>query len=182
MIIGLTGKFAAGKGTVADMLIARGFVYHSLSDVLREELARRGVAESRTSLMALGNELRAAEGPDALAQRILERLRDGRDHLVDSIRTPAEVATLRKLPDFTLLGIDADPEVRFRRLIERGRQGDPLTWEDFRALEARETSSDDPAAQQLAATFALADIVVMNDGPVDALASAVERVLEGLRG
>src|SRR5690606_36551722 len=102
MIIGLTGKFAAGKGTVADMLLERGFVYHSLSDVLREELARRGIGESRTSLMALGNELRAAEGPDALARRILDRLRDGRDHLVDSIRTPAEVETLRQLPDFTL--------------------------------------------------------------------------------
>ena len=42
MIIGLTGKNAAGKGEVARFLQDKGFYYHSLSDVLREELKKRG--------------------------------------------------------------------------------------------------------------------------------------------
>ena len=87
MIIGLTGKFAAGKGTVAEVLTARGFRYHSLSDVLREELAARGIAESREALTAVGNELRRDGGPDVLARRIQARLQDGGDHIVDSIPT-----------------------------------------------------------------------------------------------
>ncbi len=37
-IIGLTGRNAAGKGTIADLLKKRKFIYHSLSDTLREEL------------------------------------------------------------------------------------------------------------------------------------------------
>jgi dCMP deaminase len=177
MIVGLTGKFAAGKGTVAEFLKERGFVYHSLSDVLRDELRARGVPESRESLLALGNELRAADGPAALAIRIRARLQDGRGHIVDSIRTPAEVEVLRQIPGFFLLGVDADPHVRFARLRARARVGDPETFEHFASLEARESSSTNPAAQQLHATWALADEVVDNGGSVEALAAAISGVL-----
>lgn len=138
MIIGLTGKFAAGKGTVADFLRSRDFVYHSLSDVIREELVARGIPESRENLLNLGNALRAADGPAALAIRIRDRLSDGRNHIVDSIRNPAEVHTLKEISGFFLLGVDADPVLRFERLRARNRIGDPETFEHFQALEARD--------------------------------------------
>jgi dCMP deaminase len=173
MIVGLTGKYAAGKGTVAELLVERGFGYHSLSDVLRAELRRRGVPESREALLALGNELRGKHGPGALAELIGPELAGGPDHIVDSIRNPAEVTALRKLDGFVLLGIDADPRVRFERLTARGRQGDPTTWDAFRALEDKETRSENPAAQQLAATYDCADAVLMNDGSREDLTRAV---------
>lgn len=179
MIVGLTGKYAAGKGTVAELLGERGLAYHSLSDVIRDELAARGIDESRENLLRVGNELRAADGPAALALRILDRLRDDGDHIVDSIRNPAEVVALRQLDGFFLLGVDADPRVRFERLLARNRQGDPTTFEAFARLEAKETVSDDPKAQQLAATYALVDVVVMNDGSVADLRAAVDAVMEG---
>jgi len=177
MIVGLTGKFAAGKGTVAELLVDEGFTYHSLSDVLREELADRQIPESREALTAIGNELRREHGPAALAHRILGRLRDGGDHIVDSIRNPAEVEVLRQVEGFFLLGVDADRRVRFERLRARDRQGDPTTYEDFVALEDRETHSDDPTNQRLAPTFALADEVVANDGAVEDLHQAVATVI-----
>ncbi len=177
MIIGLTGKYAAGKGTVAAMLVEDGFTYHSLSDILREELAARGVAESRESLTAIGNELRTAGGPGVLAERLVERLSDGQRHVVDSIRNPAEVVALRAASGFFLIGVDADPRVRFQRLVERARIGDPTDFETFQRLEAAETESDDPNKQQLARTFALADEVVDNGGTVVELADALGAVL-----
>ncbi|MGM0575631.1 MAG: AAA family ATPase [Myxococcota bacterium] len=180
MIIGLTGKFAAGKGTVAEVLRERGFAYHSLSDILREELTARGVAESRRALLELGNELRRAGGPGVLAARLRDRLRDGRDHIVDSIRNPAEVRELRRLEGFTLVAVTAAPEVRFERLRARGRVGDPTTWEEFVELERRETDSDDPTTQQLAATLALADRSLPNDGDVEALRASVEDLVARL--
>ena len=180
MIIGLTGKFAAGKGTVAETLMARGFAYHSLSDVIRDELKARGVPESRENLTALGNELRRNEGPAALARRIVAKLTApgaGADHIVDSIRNPAEVEALRAAPGFFLLGVDADQVVRFERLVARARQGDPTSFEQFAQLEARETHSTDPTTQQLHATWALADDFLANDGTREALAEAVEQLL-----
>lgn len=180
MIIGLTGKYAAGKGTVAETLLGRGFQYHSLSDIIREELSASGQAESREALLAMGNALRRDGGPGVLAQRLLDRVRVG-DHIVDSIRNPAEVAALRTLAGFTLVAVDADARVRFERLKERARIGDPTDWETFAELEARESKSDDPGAQQVAATLALADRVVMNDGDLEGLHASVEDLLTQLR-
>lgn len=177
LIVGLTGKFAAGKGTVADLLVARGFAYHSLSDVIREELKRRGVPESRENLTEAGNSLRREHGPAALAIMIRERLLDGGRHIVDSIRNPAEVEILKALPGFFLVGVDAAREVRFERLRARDRQGDPTTWEQFCALEDRETHSTDPTTQQLSATWRAVDETLMNDGTVGDLEVALGALL-----
>jgi dCMP deaminase len=177
MIIGLTGKFAAGKGTVAEVLAGLGYSYHSLSDVIREELRARKIPESRENLLETGNRLRREGGPAALATMIRDRLLDGRSHIVDSIRNPAEVDVLRALPDFFLLGVDAAQRVRFERLLARGRQGDPTTFEQFAELEERETVSTDPTTQQLRATWECADEVLMNDGSVAELADRVRALI-----
>src|SRR6266480_7098088 len=55
MIIGLTGKNAAGKGEVAKFLQERGFQFASLSDVLRDELKRRRLSITRDHLTKVGN-------------------------------------------------------------------------------------------------------------------------------
>ena len=174
MIVGLTGPNAAGKGEVAAYLVSRGFTYHSLSEVLREEFSRAGIEPTRAHLIAKGNELRTANGPGVLAARIALRLGD-RD-VVDSIRNPAEVSELRSRPGFFLLGVSAPLEVRFQRAVSRGRPGDGPTLEEFRANEARENSSD-PARQQLAVTFDLADSTIANDGSIDRLRRRIDEAL-----
>ena len=43
MLIGLTGRSASGKGEVAKYLEQKSFYYYSLSDVIRDEIRRRGI-------------------------------------------------------------------------------------------------------------------------------------------
>ncbi len=174
IIIGLTGANASGKGEVAAILANRGFRHHSLSDIIREQAAAEKLPPEREHLIRIGNDLRRSGGPAVLAQRIVERL-DGRD-VIDSIRNPAEVQELRKVEGFVLLGIRAPIEIRFQRSLLRARPGDPETLEGFVAREAQENSSD-PAAQQLSATFALADHEVDNDGDLARLQATVDRLL-----
>jgi dephospho-CoA kinase len=173
-IVGLTGPNASGKSEVAAHLGRRGFAYHSLSDAVREEAARRGLPPLRDHLIEIGNELRRREGPATLARRIVPRL--GALDVVDSIRNPSEVATLRELEGFRLLGVDAPIELRFERARHRGRLGDGDTLAEFRRREAAE-NTDDPAAQQLAATLALADARIVNGGTLEALYAEVDRLL-----
>jgi dephospho-CoA kinase len=178
LVIGLTGPNAAGKGEVAAHLASLEFEVHSLSDVVREEAADRGLAPDRDNLIRIGNELRRQDGPGVLARRILSRLGDRA--VVDSIRNPAEVEVLREgLPRFVLLGITAPTEVRFRRSVARGRSGDPGSLEAFQAVERRENAAD-PAAQQLDATFRLADRSVDNAGDLAALHGEIDRLLDEL--
>ena len=178
LVIGITGRNCAGKDTVAKALTARGFESYSLSDVLREELRRRGDEITRPALIALGNELRAAEGPGVLARRVQALMKTDRVALV-SVRNPTEVETLRELPHFVLLGVDAPVAVRFARETSRGRESAPATLEAFMELEERENTAD-PNAQQLDATMALADHVLMNDGTLAAFEAEVADLLSTL--
>jgi dephospho-CoA kinase len=174
LVIGLTGPNASGKGEVANVLVSRGFIAHSLSDVVREAATAEGLEHTRNNLIAIGIRLRTEAGPGALATIILPRLA-GRA-VVDSIRSPGEVEVLRTLPRFVLLGIDAPLELRFRRSMQRGRVGDGATLEEFAGNEMRE-NSDTERGQQLQKTLALADVVIINDG---SLADLRRRLTETL--
>jgi len=41
VVIGLVGRNASGKGQVAEYLKSKGFIYYSLSDVIRNEASRQ---------------------------------------------------------------------------------------------------------------------------------------------
>jgi len=181
MIVGLTGRMASGKGTVADVLKAEGYGYYSLSDVIRDEIRDRGLEESRTTLTEVGNELRVNEGPSTLAVRILKKLTSGSSFVIDSIRNPAEVDALREgRSDFVMLCVEAPAAVRFERLRSRGRIGDVQTIEEFRAQEERELASADPTTQQLLATESKADHILVNDGSMQDLEQKVRALLSTL--
>ncbi len=164
MIIGLTGRNAAGKGTVAQWLQNRGFGYISLSDAIRKWLASQGRDASRDNLIQGGRQLRAEGGPGVLADHTLAVLQPGLDFAVDSVRNPAEVLVLRGRPDFLLLDVRAAEAVRFARLTARARQGDAQSFAEFQRQERAELDSTDPVAQQLISTAKMADAVIDNDG------------------
>ncbi|HOG23396.1 MAG: hypothetical protein BWY44_01152 [Candidatus Omnitrophica bacterium ADurb.Bin292] len=177
MIIGLTGKNGSGKGEAANFLKERGFHYYSLSDALREEAGKRGQPLARETLVALGNELREKEGPGCLAERIYAKLDPEKHYIIDSIRHPAEVQVFRRRADFKFLRVNAPERLRFERMKQRGRENDPETWEDFQALEAKESKSETKTDQQLDQTLALADLQVDNNGPLKELHDKLRQLL-----
>jgi len=179
MIIGLSGRNGAGKGEVLAFLESRSFYPYSLSDVIRDDLRRQGVEETRERMIATGNAIREKHGPGGLATLLADKLAPDRNYVVDSVRHPAEVEVLRsRTHRFQLVWVDADERVRLERIRARGRPGDPQTLEALRELEGRELRSDDPSAQQLLAVQELADHVLVNDGTVAELQAKVQALLE----
>ena len=184
MIIGLTGKNAAGKGEMANYLKSKGFVYYSLSDVIREEATKRGLEHSRDSLIDLGNKLREKFGPSYLAKqinnKIKQQLNKNQNFVVDSIRSPFEAKELMKNKGFVLVGINAPTELRFKRLLERNRLGDAKTLEEFKKQEEKENLKSD-TNQQLDETFKLAKKIIVNDGALEELHKKIASLLMWLR-
>ncbi len=180
VIIGLTGKNGAGKGEVAKFLVDAGFHYHSLSDILRDEIKKKNQTVTRERLIEAGTRLRRTEGPGVLAERTLAKLSSDKNCVVDSIRNPEEVKVLRRRKDFFLLEVTAPREIRFKRIKERAREKDPQTLEEFIRLEDRELKSADLAAQQLLATAALADHRIENAGPLGRLHERIKKTVLGL--
>ena len=186
MIIGLTGKNASGKGEAANYLKSKGFIYFSLSDIIREEATKRGLEHSRDNLINIGNELRKNFAPNYLAAKINKKILDYKKifpkenfFVVDSIRSPFEAKELMKNGDFTLVGIDAPIEIRFKRLLERNRLGDAKTLEDFKKQEERENLKSE-SNQQLDETFRLSQEIIINSGTLDSLHMKIDDLLNHL--
>jgi dCMP deaminase len=179
MLIGLTGRNAAGKGEVAKYLQTKSFYYYSLSDAIREELRARKIKVTREALIQIGNELRQRFGPGVLADRILQHTQPDRNYVIDSIRNPAEVAVFRKGKDFRLILVDAPVVVRFERTVARGRENDPTTFEEFVALDNREAAGDE-TSQNLTKVEQLVDETLINDGSLEELHPKVDLMVSRL--
>lgn len=180
LVIGVAGPYGSGKSVVVEFLRQRSFYACSLSDVIRDELGSRGLSETRERMIEVGIELRRRGGPSVLADRVVARFLPDRNYVVDSIRHPAEVEALRSAGRaFCLLWVDAGEPLRLDRIRERGRPGDPDSLERLRELEGREAGSEEVAAQQLLAVRGLRDELVENNGSLDDLHAAVQRILSG---
>ena len=182
IVFGLTGKNASGKGTVAEILKKKNFTYHSLSDSLRDELKSLKKEETRENLIDIGNELREKGGPGVLADKLMPKLNSENNHIVDSIRNPLEVISLREtlLRRFFLISVDANSRLRYDRLCSRGRIGDTDSWEKFVKQEEKEENNDDPNKQQLSRTMEMADYSIDNSGTLEELEAQVNRIISSL--
>ncbi len=179
MIVGFTGRYGAGKTEAAEHLAENGFQFHSLSDSIRDEIQERGLEPTRDVMIRVGDELREEHGPSVLGARTAEKIRsEGGDWAVDSIRNPHEVAALRELDDFVLVGITAPFDVRLERLQERGRDGDPKTAAELREKE-RSENVEEETSQQLDATLDRADVLIENDDTLQQFYQRIDRVVEG---
>ena len=182
MIIGLTGKNAAGKGELAKHIQSKGFAYFSLSDALREEATKRGLGHSRDTLINLGNEMRKKFGNGILAKRISEKIKKSakKDFVIDSIRNPGEIKELRKNKGFLLIGVVTGQKIRFQRLLKRRRIGDAATFEEFRKQEDRE-NNDEASGQQLDKCLELADKHISSNGTIDEANKEFDEWMDSLK-
>jgi dephospho-CoA kinase len=174
-LIGLTGTNGAGKGEAAAYFVAKGYAYFSLSDVIREELGRRGEPVSRDNLIRTGNELRERFGADVLARRTVDKVGPDGRAVIDSIRNAREVEYLRRQDGFVLLAIDAPIALRFARVAVRGRDESAADLGAFRKKENEERAGG-TAGQQLEACMAAADRLFVNDGTIPEFRRKLEEI------
>lgn len=181
LLIGLVGPIAAGKSDVARYLEKNDFSAFALSDQVREEASRRGIDEpTREYLQDLGDELRKTFGEEVLAKKALEEIEQADISLavISGIRHPAEVDFLRQQERFFLLEVTAPQRIRFRRIRERARSNNHLTWKEF--LNANSRNSGRGAAnhrQSVQPCLALADFTIDNRGSKGELYEQVALIL-----
>jgi dephospho-CoA kinase len=182
MIIGITGPIASGKSVLVEMLIEKGFVYHRLSDEVRDEAKKVGVAIERKALQDLGNAMREKFGNGYWAERLSKRMEQGKNYVIDGIRNPGEVDFLRKMGNFVLVGVNAPVEKRFQWILARNKDSDPKTLEEVKAMESRDRGVGEAEhGQQSLKCFDMADVYVMNDGTFEELAKKFSELLETIK-
>lgn len=173
-LIGLTGTNGAGKGEVAAFFRKKGYAYFSLSDLIRDELKKKGKEVSRDNLIKMGNLLREKSGRDILARLIIKKIKG--KAVIDSIRNPKEVEYLRRQKNFILLSIDAPVELRYERVKKRGRAESASNLQEFIEKEAEEMTNL-KKSQQLQNCMRLADFKIKNNDTLESLYQKLEKLL-----
>ncbi len=181
--VGVVGQIACGKGVLVDYLIKKvDFVSFSLSSILHDELKKKGVKEfTRKTLQDIGDSLRKQYGDDVLARRAIEILKkQGEKHVViEGIRNPGEIEFLKKNPAFILIGVKANREVRFKRLLERAKPWDPKNWTDFVRVDRRDLGiGQNKSGQQVGKCLAYCDYVLTNNKDQKDFHRKVEKLMK----
>jgi dephospho-CoA kinase len=184
--IGLTGGIGSGKSTVSALLAGKGAVVVD-ADLIAREVVERGTPGLAAVAEAFGPEVLTADGDldrPALAAVVFadpeaRRRLDGIVHPLVRARAaelaaavPAGSVVVHDVPllvetgqagsyDLVLV-VQADPETRVARLVQRG-----LSEADARARMASQATDEQRGA--------VADVVLDNSGTPEELAAQVDR-------
>ena len=182
LIIGITGTLGAGKGTIVDYLVLeKGFVHFSVRGFITDEINRQGLPVNRDSMVVVANKLRADHSPSYITDQLYEQaLLTGKNCIIESIRTPGEVESLREKGNFLLFAVDADPQLRYERIVLRNSETDKITFATFVENEGREMQSNDRNKQNVGKCIELADFILYNNSSVEILHIQLEEIFNKL--
>ncbi len=196
--VGVVGQIASGKGILVKYLTKRlGFVSFSLSSIVHEELKKRRIKNyTRKDLQNIGDELRKKYGQDVLAKRMTKQLGvmsydkpynfnaaaselyiSHRRVVIEGIRNQGEIKFLKKNLNFVLIGVKAKRELRFKRLLSRGKPWDPKTWVDFVKVDRRDLGvGQKRSGQQVGKCLTYCDYVLTNNKDLKDFQRKVEKL------
>ncbi len=190
MLIGVAGTAGAGKDTVAEM-IGRIFSLQNLSmgDAVRA-ITRHvyhlppEVNPVRDQLYEVANYLRNEVDPAVMVKICIleakaQKLEGG---IISGLRSMGEADAIRKSGGI-IIGVEADPRVRYDRIYSRGRDAETQkTFEEFLKQDEYENRgiSDSGPGRGIRHIIDSADVVIQNDSTLEALEQQIQEKITPL--
>lgn len=176
LVLGFVGKLASGKDACQRYITEKHNADTTkFSTCLRDILGRIYQPISRENMQNLSLDLRNRFGSDILAQVIAEDVKNSDKDIVvvDGVRRLDDIVSLKGLPGFHLISIDASPETRYERMKKRNENaGDAdKTFEQFIEDSERE------AEQQIPETMAAATHHLSNEGTLQDLYDQIDKLI-----
>jgi cytidylate kinase len=194
-IIGLSGTNGSGKDTVGILLSKKHkFLFISVSDLLRDELKKRGLTTERENMRTLSAEWRREFGLAVLVDRAVATFNQTKPGayaglVMASLRNPYEARRVHELGG-TMVWVDADPKVRYRRVQANKRAGragdDNKGFEQFLAdeqIEMNKSAAGDDAELDIQAVHEQCDHTLINNfSDIADLEAHITSLLRRLKG
>lgn len=165
IILGFVGPQSGGKDTVADYLCKKyGFVNISTGDMIRDCIRENNMGKpDRDKMQKVANEQRAKYGTDVFVRRALKNKSDR--IAVTGIRAVGEAQGILNAGG-DIISVDSPIEIRYERISSRGRVGDDVSFEKFKAQEDAEKNENDPTAQNIPGVMKMAKYHIDNIGTI----------------
>jgi shikimate kinase len=175
-IVGISGTNGSGKDTFGHVLADEfNLLFISVTDILREELARRKLKPERSLMRQLSSEWRKQYGLGVLIDKALEIYNNTpTPHsglAISSLRNPGEADRVHGLGG-QVVWLDADPLIRYNRIQANAQNrgairavDDQKTFDEFLADEQAEMhhQSNDITTLSASGVKAKADIFLENE-------------------
>ena len=171
-LIVTVGMPGSGKDELIAVARSIGLATLKMGDLVRDETRRRGLPMTNASVARVANEEREKHGQGIWAQRAVPKLTETR-MLVDGCRSDNEVTVFRHhFGDLFVLGIYASPEIRYDRMMRRGRNDDGGGLQEFFDRDRRELKWG------IGNAFALCDGMLTNEGSLPEFRDSARKMLE----
>jgi dephospho-CoA kinase len=182
-LIGITGTFGSGKGTVVDLLKKKlDFVYVNARELIIEVAKDEGVKiENRDDMREYvdGRNKRGRSLTDDINERYNTKENQNKIFVFESIRRVKEVEEFRAIfgKDFLFVSVDTPIQQRYERIVQRGSMTDQVSFEKFQEQEMLENVSDDPNKMNLYKCRDMADVKILNIGTLEDLEKEIDEKL-----
>jgi dephospho-CoA kinase len=138
----VTGKKGSGKSIIIGIASRHGIRSLEMHDPVYDEMRRKDIPLTHDNIIRFAEGLRKNRDFGIVARMMLKKIRKEKIKdkmlIICGIRHPDEVMEFRKKYDCLFLAIDADPKIRFRRIMSRARNEDSRTLEQFMKKEQSE--------------------------------------------
>ncbi|MCW1300955.1 MAG: AAA family ATPase [Candidatus Nanoarchaeia archaeon] len=174
-IVGIAGTIGSGKDVVSHYLAQKyGYIEIIMGDLVRDLANELKLEPSRENLLKLQKRYVEQFGREYWGKRAVEKIQSiaSEKIVVNGIRRIEDIKVLKQAfinDRVVLLVIDADPKIRFERLVKRGREGDPKNFDQFLLQELAERETFD-----LEELEKIADYKIENDGSLVELYTRVD--------
>ncbi|MCS7122642.1 MAG: AAA family ATPase [Candidatus Micrarchaeota archaeon] len=158
-ILVIVGKRGAGKTEFAKRISDRIPVYE-MSEYVYREMRIRGInTQDAIKVGEFAKRLREEKGNDIVARLLWEDIKNKELVAVSGARSPEEIEFFRRNADVLVIKVHADPQVRYRRILQRHREGDVTDYETFLKKEALE--------EALGVNMIKEDIIIDNNSTIE---------------
>jgi dephospho-CoA kinase len=179
IIIVLTGLPGSGKSEVSREVARKGIPTFHTGNIIKEEVAKRGLELTLESSEFIARELRAQYGPDAPIKLMEHHIKESKGSLVCVVgpRNLKEVELLSTLGRIVLIIVDSPKRTRYSRLRKRAEPRDPEKWEEFLWRDRRELER---GMKSLISTKKYTRFIIRNSGTIADLRRSASKVLGGI--